>query len=104
MRCCSEVDVLGSGERLVQDAAPAHLDGLLLQVADNGVLGEGDGARIGVLAPCDDIEQCGLPRPVGAHQGHPVASCHAHTHILEQDALAEGLGHVVEGEYHGRSA
>ncbi len=96
--------MLGSGERLVQDAAPAHLDGLLLQVAHNGVLGEGDTALIGVLAPRDDLEQCGLPRPVRAHQRHPVASGDAHTHILEQDALAEGLGHVVEGEYHGRSA
>ncbi len=67
-------DVLGGGERLVQDAAPAHLDGLLLQVAHYGVLGEGDAALIGVLAPRDDLEQRGLARPVGPYQRHPVAS------------------------------
>ena len=81
--------VLGGGERLFEDGATRHLDGFLLQVADDGVAGGGDRALVGVLSSGDDVEQRRLPRAVRAHERDPVTGTHAQTRVLEQDARTE---------------
>ena len=84
------------GERLGEDGAAVHLDGFLLEVADDGVLGEGDAALVGVLPAGDDLEQRGLARAVGPDERDAIARADAQTRVLEQDARAEGLGDVVD--------
>ena len=87
--------VFGRGEGLVKDGAPGHLDGFLLQIANDGVLGEADGALVAGIATGDDLEQGGLAGTVRADQRDTVAYADTQRRALEEDAFAEGLGEVV---------
>src|SRR5690606_3941504 len=44
-------------------------------------------------------EQGGFSRPVGPQEGHPLASFHLQIHLVEDGAVADLLGDVLQAEH-----
>ena len=57
-------------------------------------------AGIGLLLAGDHLEQRRLAGAVRSDESHPGPAADVQRRVLEQDALAEGLGDAMEGERH----
>ena len=61
--------------------------------------GDGDGAFGGLDLAAEDVEERGLPRPVGPHQAVALAGLKAEGDAAEEDPVAEGLAEVGGGDH-----
>ncbi len=93
-----------AGEHLLEHGQPAHLDGLLLEVAHPGPLGEQDAPLVGVVLARDDVQERRLARAVGPHERQAVVLLQAEGDVVEQLASAVGLREVLGLEDHGALA
>jgi hypothetical protein len=69
-----------------------HRRGFLRQKTEGGPALQRDRALVGRVLAQDQREQRGLARAVGPHQAQAVAAVHLQRGVLEQHAVAEGLG------------
>jgi len=101
MRCSRPRTPDATETDFLEHVGAVHLDGFLLEVADGGVLGLDDAARVRILLSGDDREQRCLAGAVGADERDAVAGTHAKERVSEQDAFANGLGDMVDCDDHG---
>ncbi len=72
---------------------------VLWEVADGEVVGLDDLARIRFIESGEHLEQRRLASPIRAAQAHPVATRQLPRDVVEQDAVAEGLGESGQLEH-----
>ena len=76
----------------------AGVEGVLLrQVADAGAAAGGDGPVVGCLAAGEDLQQGGLPGPVGPEQPDP-ARRQRQRHALQRGDAAERAAQLGQGD------
>ena len=85
------LDLLGAVDDLGKGGLLARELGLLLQVADGGLLGKGDGAFVGGLEAHEDLEEGGLAGAVGADKSPALASVELKRCLGVEGASAKGL-------------
>ena len=59
---------------------------------------EGDGSRVGRIVARDEVEECRLPRAVGADETEQLAAAQLEMGVVDGDQAPEGLGDVVDPE------
>ena len=97
------VEQLGEGDRrLVEERPPAVVEAVLRQVADGQAGRLDDLARVGLVEAGQHPQEGRLAGAVRAAEADPVALADLPGHVLEQDAVAEGLVELGELDHGGR--
>ena len=94
------LDFNRSVHNLLDDGGITGKFGLLLEIADIGILGKRNGPRIGAVDAHDDLEQRRLAGTVGTDKGVPLAGIHLERGTREQGPRAERLLDFVDKENH----
>ena len=87
---------LVGGARLLEHGAARVVQPILREVADGEGGWRDDVAAVGLFQPGEHLEQRGLAGPVGSAQANAVAVTNLPGDVVEQRAIAEGLGKVRE--------
>ena len=79
---------------------PAAVDDAILgQVADGGVRGHADPARVGLFGARQHAQQRRLARSVGPGEADAVLLLDVPGHVLEEDAVAVTLGQSLDVDH-----
>ena len=70
----------------------------LIQIANHGAGGKGDGSRIGRQFPQHQLEQGGFARAVGRDEHHTVAVVNGGRQVLDERPCPERLAHPVKAD------
>src|SRR5262245_48524542 len=82
--------------RLLEHAASRMRETVLRQIADGERCGSNDAARIRLFEASQDLQQRGFASAVRPAQADAVTVVDLPGDVVEQDAVAEGLGEVGE--------
>ncbi|SCK26773.1 hypothetical protein YWIDRAFT_05567 [Streptomyces sp. SceaMP-e96] len=97
-------EVRQSGVDRVLDGAVRRQVRGLTEVADAAVGPEDHLAFVGPLGACEDAQQRRLPGAVLPHDPDALAGAYRQGDAVEQQAVAVGLGDVVQGNLSGQSS